>query len=281
MKFLLGVSTAILAVSMTAAALGACAPGATIEKLKVATSTSLLTYIVQQVGGDKVDVFHVVPESQHPGDFDARPGDVQRLAQASLFLVHGFPGETYVPGLVASASNPNLKVVTAQVDGNWMTPPVQLAATDKVAAALSEADPENGDLYESRATGYKERVRAKEAEVRNRLAGADIGSLKAISAGFQAGFAGWAGIKVVGTYATPESLTAQAVKELVDKGRAEGVNLIIDNVHSGKDAGRGLAEELGAKRIILVNFPGGFENTETWEKAMDYNVGEILKAAAR
>src|SRR3972149_11577472 len=112
MMFLRGVPPAIRAVSMTAAALGACAPGATIEKLKVATSTSLLTYIVQQVGGDKVDVFHVVPESQHPGDLDARPGDVQRLAQASLFLVHGFPGETYVPGLGASARNPNLKVVT-------------------------------------------------------------------------------------------------------------------------------------------------------------------------
>ena len=278
MRIVRGIIVAILIGATVGGALGACGPGDSSERLKIATSTSLLTYIVQQVGGDKVDVFNIVPESQHPGDFDARPGDVQRLAQSSLFLVHGFPGETYVPGLVASANNPNLKLTTIQVDGNWMTPPVQLVATDKVAAALSEADPQNRAAYESGAARYKERVRAKETEVRGKLVGANVGSLKAISSGFQAGFAGWAGIKVVGTYVTPESLTPQTIKDLVDKGRAEGVNLIIDNVHSGRDAGKGLAEDLGARRIVLVNFPGGLENTETWEKAIDYNVGEILKA---
>jgi zinc transport system substrate-binding protein len=52
-------------------------------------------------------------------------------------------------------------------------------------------------------------------------------------------------------------------------------------VHSGRDAGKGLAEELGARRIVLMYFPGGLDNTETWEKAIDYNVDQILKAAAR
>ena len=71
------------------------------------------------------------------------------------------------------------------------------------------------------------------------------------------------------------------VKELVDKGREVKVTLIIDNVQSGQDAGAGIAEELGCTRIILSNFPGCFENTETWEKAIDHNVKLILDSIAR
>ncbi len=272
------IGPSILILILLATLLGGCGPSAE-SRLKVVTSTSLLTYIVQQVAGNGVDVFNIVPAAQHPGDFDARPGDVQRLAAASLFLVHGFPGETYVPGMVAAASSPTLKVVTISVEGSWMTPAAQLAATDKVAAALSEIDPKNKDTYEKRAAQYETRVRAKDTEIKKKLAKADLTSLKAISSGFQAPFATWAGVKVIGTYLTPESLTPQAVKDLVDKGRTAGVNLIIDNVHSGSDAGKGLAEELGARRIILVYFPGGVVNTETWEKAIDYNVDQLLNAA--
>jgi zinc transport system substrate-binding protein len=270
----------VLILSLVTPIIGGCGPSQD-SRLKVVTSTSLLTYIVQEVAGVAVDVFNVVPAAQHPGDFDARPGDVQRLAAASLFLVHGFPGETYVPGMVAAANNPGLKVVTISVDGSWMTPAAQLAATDKVVATLIEAAPKDKDTFEKRAARYKDRVRAKETELRSRMAKADLTSLKAIASGFQAPFAAWAGIKVNGTYLTPESLTPQAVKDLVDKGRTAGVNVIIDNVHSGRDAGKCMAEELEARRIVLVYFPGGLDNTETWEKAIDYNVDQILKAAAR
>lgn len=246
-------------------------------KLEVATSTTLLAYITQQVGGDKVDVLNIVPASQHPGNFDAKPSDIAKLQKASLFLVHGFPGETYVPGIVQSANNPNLKLITISEDGSWMTPEVQIAATEKVAATLDEADPANKDFYDQRAGEYEARVRAKEAEVKSRLAQVDVSSLTAIASFFQAPFAQWAGISVVGTYMTAESLTPQVLKDLVDTGKAKGVNLIIDNVHSGADAGKGLAEELGAKRIVLVYFPGGFPNTDTWEKAIDYDVNQIVQ----
>jgi zinc transport system substrate-binding protein len=56
---------------------------------------------------------------------------------------------------------------------------------------------------------------------------------------------------------------------------------VIDNLQDGKDAGRGIAEDIGATQINLSNFPGGFENTETWEKAIDRNVDLLLKAIGR
>jgi zinc transport system substrate-binding protein len=260
-------------------ALGGCAPAGT-AKLKVITSTSLLTYIVERVGGDMVDVVNIVPSAQHPGDFDAKPGDIQKLADADLFLLHGWPGEKFVPDLIASADNPDLTVVEISLEGNWMTPPLQLAAADQVAAALSQVDSEHSATYQESAAEYKEKIVAKEAGIKAKLAEANLSDVNVMCVFWQAGFVKWAGLNVVATYGDPDSLTPKVVKELVDQGRAEKVTLIIDNLHSGKDAGKAIAEELGSKRIILSNFPGGFDNTETWEKAIDRNIELILEAIA-
>jgi len=270
----------VLLLTAGVALLGGCA-GAPSTKLSVVTSTSLLAYIVQQIGGADVAMSNMVPAAQHPGDFDPKPSDIQKLASAQLFLVHGFPGETYVPEVVAAANNPALKVVTVSENGSWMTPEVQIDAAGRVADALAAALPANAEVFRTRAAQYQDRVRAKEAEVKARLAQSSVGAVKAISAVQQAGTAQWMGVTVVCTYASPEALTPQAVKDLVDKGRAAGVTLVIDNVHSGKDAGKGLAEELGAQRVVLVYFPGGVDGTETWEKAFDYDVNQVLEAIGK
>ncbi len=257
--------------------LGACTPAETAQ-LKVITSTSLLTYIVEQVGGDLVDVVNIIPPTQHPGDFDAKPGDIQKLADAAVFFVHGWPGEMFVPDLVASANNPDLTVVEISIPGNWMTPPVQLEATDKVTAALSQVDAKNSSTYQKSAEEYKRKVLAKEAEIKAKLTQVNLSDINVMGTFWQGGFIKWAGLNLVDTYGDPDSLTPQVMKELVDKGREQNVTLIIDNLHSGRDAGKAIAAELGCARIILSNFPGGFDNTETWEKAIDHNIELILEA---
>ena len=117
--------------------------GSNGTQLKVVTSTSHLKQLVQTIGGDLVDVINIVPAASHPGDFDASPGDIRKLADADLFLWHNWPGEVYVPGLIESADNPDMEVITIEIEGSWMTPPVQLQAIDKVADALSQVDADN------------------------------------------------------------------------------------------------------------------------------------------
>ncbi len=260
--------------------LGGCAPADT-SKLKVVTSTSLLAQIVERVGGDRVDVVNIIPPAQCPGHFDVKPSDIQKLADADLFLLHGWQGEMFAQDLIASADNPDLTVVKIDIPGNWMTPPVQLAAIEEIAAILCQADDGNSAAYRSSASELKGVVEAKEAEIEAKLAEADLSSVNVMCADMQVGFVQWMGFNLVASYGRPDSLTPQVVKELVDKGRAEKVTLIIDNLQSGQDAGKGIAEELGCKRVVLSNFPGGFDNTETWEKAIDRNIELILEVIAQ
>jgi zinc transport system substrate-binding protein len=270
--------TAFLVLSLVVGILaGGCSPGSS-EKLKVVTSTSLMTYIVEQIGGDNIEAINLVPPNQHPGNFDVKPDDIQKLSTAKLFILHGWPGETYVDKLVAAAGNPNLKVVKATTNGNWMIPSVQSAATDNVLNALSEIDPANTDAYKKAADAYKKRITAKESDIKNRLNGANVSKINVIASARQADFLQWAGFNVVANFASVQALTPQVVKELVDKGKAGNVTLVINNLQDGQDAGKAIAEEIGAKNINLSNFPGGFSGTETWEKAIDYNVILLLNA---
>ncbi len=273
--------TAILLLSLAATSLlGGCSPVGT-SKLKVVTSTSLIAQIAERVGGNEVDVVNIIPPSQCPGHFDVKPGDIQRLADADLFCLHGWQGEMFSEELIASADNPDLTVVKIDVQGNWMTPLVQLEATDKITDALCQVDAENCSVYQESAAELKGIIEAKEAEIEARLNQANLSGANVMCADMQVGFVGWAGFNIVATYGRPDSLTPQVVRELVDTGRAENVTLIIDNLQSGQDAGKGVAEELGCRRIIISNFPGGFDNTETWEKAIDRNVELILGVMAQ
>ena len=279
------VLTAILVLSLAILSVPGGCTAVSPSKLKVVTSTSLIAQIVERVGGEGVDVVNIIPPAQCPGHFDVKPGDIQKLAEADLFLLHGWQGEKFSQKLIDSANNPDLTVVTLEIpsnpESNWMTPSVQQEAIDRITAALSQVDSKNSSAYQGSAAEYRGIIESKAAEIKGRLAGENLSDINVICSGMQAAFLRWAGLNIVATYGRPDSLTPQVVKELVDKGREAKVTLIIENMQSGRDAGAGVAEELGAQRIILSNFPGGFENTETWEKAIDYNIELILEAIAQ
>ncbi|MBA7695027.1 hypothetical protein ES703_103644 [subsurface metagenome] len=185
--------------------------------------------------------------------------------------------------LIASANNPDLTVVVPKIDipGSWMAPPVQLEAIDAITVILSQVDEKNSSAYQKSAAELRGKFEAKEAEIEAKLAKEDLASINVMCNEMLVEFVEWTGLNVIATYGRPDSLTPQVVKELVDTGREENVALIIDNLQSGQDTGAGIAEELGCRRIILSNFPGGFDDTETWEKAIDKNIELILEAIAQ
>jgi zinc transport system substrate-binding protein len=251
-------------------------------KLKVVTSTSLIAQIVERVGGDKVDVVNIIPPGQCPGHFDTTPGDIQKLADADLFLLHGWQGEVFSEELIESANNQSLTVVRLNVqvgeNMNWMAPPVQAVAVDKIIDALTQVDEANADEYRNAADTYKAQIVEKGNQAKASLVEVNPASINVLCSDQQAGFIGWAGFNIVSVFGRPETLTPQVVKDLVDEGRANNVVLVIDNMQSGKDAGAAVAEELSSSRVILSNFPGGYENTSTWEDTIDYNVELLIEA---
>lgn len=251
------------------------------RQLKVVVTTSLLGSLVERLGGSRVELTVITAPAACPGEFDVTPGQVKATSQAALFLKHGWPGEAFTEGLLKAANNPKLKVVTIELPGNWMTPPIQADGVKAVAQALAEVDPENGDLYRKNAQPLLDIIQRKGEEMRTKLQAAETGKVSVLCSDQQAGFVTWAGFQVAGTYGRPADLTPEKVRELVAKGREVKVALVVDNLQSGPQAGAQMAQELGAVQVTLSNFPGGFEGTETWEKAIERNIELLLEALGR
>ena len=255
----------------------ACTP-APVPKLGVVTTTSLLGSIVERVGKEKVEVTIITAPATCPGEYDVKPSQIEATAEAKLLFMHGWPGEAFVEGLLEAAKNPELRVESIELKGNWMTPPIQAQGAERVTAVLSEVDPANKEFYQANAEALLEVIQSKGQELKAKLEAAKVGEVKVISMMHQAAFLKWAGFNVVATYPRPADLTPKKVKGLVDKGREAGVALIVDNLQSGPEAGVEMAQEIGAVHVTLSNFVGGFEGTETWEKAVDKNVDLLLEA---
>jgi zinc transport system substrate-binding protein len=181
--------------------------------------------------------------------------------------------------LVEAADNTNLVIKVIDVPDMPMVPEIQAETTDKIAQALGEIDPENSAYYQEKAAERTQGILVKGDEVRDTLQAANVSGTNVLCVEYQAGFAEWAGFNVVDTYGRPEDLSVADVEELVVEAKEAGVALVIDNLQSGATAtSEAMAEDIGAIQVTISNFPGGFENTGTWQKAIDKNA-ELLLAA--
>jgi zinc transport system substrate-binding protein len=263
-----------------AASVVSCAPEKKAD-LNIVTSTSIIANIVENIGGDHVSVVNIIPPAQCPGHFDIKPGDIKKLANASIFFFHGWQGEKFSDDIIKSANNPNLIVEKLDIDGNWMVPSVQVTAAEKIGGIMGDVDTVNKATYDQNIAAYQNYVENKETELKGKLSKLDVSNINVLCADQQEGFINWMGLNVVSIFGRPETLTPQIIQELVDKGKDSNVVLVIDNLQSGPDAGKAIAQELGCARVILSNFPGGFEGINTWDGTIDKNIELILTALGK
>jgi ABC-type Zn uptake system ZnuABC Zn-binding protein ZnuA len=243
-------------------------------------ASSFITNIIQDVAGGKVEPRTLIPPGMCPSHYDVKPGDIVALANSKALLIHNYQvNYENITGLIEATENPDFIIRIIDIAGNWMTPPVQAEAVDKIAQALSGIDQENAAHYQEKAAERAQAILAKGKEVEDRLLEVGIEEVKVICADKQKGFVEWAGFDVAVVLGRPEDLSVAEVAELIVEAKEAGVALVIDNLQSGATTtSAAMAQDIGAIQVTISNFPGGFENTETWEKAIDKNVDLLLEA---
>jgi zinc transport system substrate-binding protein len=246
----------------------------------IMAGSSLIANIIQDVAGDKLETRTLIPPGTCPGHYDVKPSEIVALNNSKALFIHNFQ-QTYenVTGAIEAVENSDLIIVVLNVTGNWMVPSVQAEAVGKIAQALGEINPENAAYYQGKAAARAQDILEKGEDVKERLLEADVEQVKVICAAMQEGFVRWAGFDLVGTFGRPEDLTPAQKAELIDQAREAGVALVIDNLQSGSTTlGASMEQDIEAITVTISNFPGGLQNTETWEKAIDKNVDLLLNA---
>ena len=246
----------------------------------IMAGSSHIANIIEDVADGKLETRALIPPGVCPGHYDLKPSDIETLANSEALFIHNYQ-QNYenITGAIAAAENPDLIITVLNVTGNWMVPAVQAEAVDKIGQALGEIDPENAAYYEGKAAERAQAILTKGEEVQERLLDAGVDGVKVLCAEMQQGFVNWAGFDIVATFGRPEDISPTDKAQLVTEAKQAGVTLIIDNLQSGSATlGASIEQDVEAIPVTISNFPGGLENTETWEKAIDKNVDLLLEA---
>ena len=141
------------------------------DKLRVVTTIGMITDIVKNVGGERVEVTGLMGPGVDPHLYKASAGDVQRLTSAQLIFYNGLHLESKMGDILAKMSGDTKTVaVTDAVDRSLLlTPPeyegqydphlwfdvtLWMKAVGKVRDTLSEFDSDNTLMYWSNAERY-------------------------------------------------------------------------------------------------------------------------------
>ncbi len=165
--------------------IGGCAtpaPTAPSGKLRVVSTVSPITNIIQNVGGDRIEAIGIVPEGVNSHTFEPAPSDARLLAQADIIFVNGLFLEEPTIKLAEANKREGVEIVSLgeqtvtpeeyvfdfsfpKEAGNpnphlWMNPLYAARYAELVAESLAAKDPANADFYRSNAVAFGERIDA-------------------------------------------------------------------------------------------------------------------------
>jgi len=137
------------------------------QKLVAVTTLTVLADLIQQVGGDKVQVKALVPPGGEVHTYQPTPDDIKSVAQAGIVFYNGAHLEEWLDETIRSAGKPNLPIVVLS-DGLslitesgtepnphlWLDVGNAKAYVEKVRDGLSRVDGANAGYYADRAKSY-------------------------------------------------------------------------------------------------------------------------------
>ena len=298
----LGLKQSILAIAAFAVVVAACGstgPGSgapASDEFKVVATTTVFADMIRNVAGDRAVVDSIIPPGAGPEDYEPKPDDARKLADADLVVSNGVGLDDFLDGLIEAAgeaSAPRLVLAdgleTIAVDGEenphfWLDPTIVADHyVPAIEARLGELDPAGSDAYAANAAAYIEQIRAMDAMNQAKVDTIPAADRKLVT--FHDAFPYFAahyGFELVGVIVenVGQEPTASELAALVETVKATGVKAVFSEAQFSPDLARTLADEAGVTEVVttLYNDTVGPPPTDTYLKMMEWNVDEIVKA---
>ncbi|WP_245833238.1 metal ABC transporter solute-binding protein, Zn/Mn family [Oceanobacillus timonensis] len=167
-------------------------------KLQVVGDFSILSDIVEQVGGDQVDVYNIIPAGEEPHEWDPSPDDTKNTADADAFFYFGWnleglegDNENWVYKLLNAADkNKDNDNVFALSDGleqkelgglkenegtvnphAFISPKAGIEMAENARDALIEMDPDNEEVYEENTDAFLNELQDMDQQYEEKIGG--------------------------------------------------------------------------------------------------------------
>lgn len=158
------------------------------EKFSVVTTNSILQDMVEQVGGDDVDVYSMVPRGTDPHEYEPKPEDIRATTGADVIFHNGLNLETGGNGwftkLMETANKRDGEEVfsasehvepmhlTSEGKENeedphaWLDMQNGIKYVEQITSVLKKKDAKNADAYQERADKYIAELNKLDAEAK-------------------------------------------------------------------------------------------------------------------
>ncbi len=279
------------------------------DKIRVVATIPDLKSLAEAVGGDLVEVETLARGTQNAHEVEVRPSLMLKLRRADVLIENGLELDTWVDVVVQGANNPRvvrgapgvidasrgvpvLDVPTTRVDRSMgdvhplgnphysLDPGMAPIVTQNIVDGLARVAPQHRATFERNRQQFL--VRLEEAMTGWRRTLEPFRGSKAVTyhPDFTTYFLTRFGLVQVGTVEErpgippgPEYLT-----RLIRRMKDERVKVIIAPPWSDQKLAARVAEEAGAKVLVLASMVGGVKGADTYFSAIDYNVKMLAQA---
>ena len=163
------------------------------DKLQVAASFYPMAEFARNVGGDRAEVFVLVPDGAEAHDWEPSPTDLTRLGRAQVFVYNGVV-EPWAKQALTALSERKILAMQAglglyeragevheeehhehdhgcthgkQDPHVWISPKKAIVQVERIASVLCEADEKNAKYYQDNSAKYVEQLKALDTQLIN------------------------------------------------------------------------------------------------------------------
>jgi len=270
-------------------------PLALTMPVKVVATLPILKEFAEQVGREHVQVTSLISGFESEHSYSPKPSDLKAIGEARLLLEIGLGLEIWVGGLVKNAANPRLRVVTTSHDisiirdasepnspGNphiWLDPENAKIMTRHIANGLMEADPSHTTEYRTNLEAYVQRLSDSERELQRLVA--TLGDRRIVTSHpAWPYFARRFGFRIEGEIVGQVGAepTAAHLARLAHRMKSEKIKVIVSEPQLNQKVAQALAEETGARIVLLSPLPGAIKGTETYLSMLRHDIATLVDA---
>lgn len=286
-------------------------------RLSVAATTSIVADVVQQIGGDSINIHQVIPNGTDPHSFSPTPRDLSQISGVKVVFVNGAGLEetllkvlkNTVPDatlIEVSQNNPLIEGhehqhgdeagmgethTTEGEEGHpldphtWTDPNNVMQWVDIIVTELSRLDPAHQQMYQKNGEAYKEQLKEADRWIQEQVAQIPAENRKLVTDHLAWGyFAKRYGFEQIGAiipgFSTLAEPSAQEIAALEEQIRSQNIRAIFVGNQSNPALAKRIAEDTGAKVVPL--YVGTLSDSDgpaaTYLAYLRYNVNAIVDA---
>jgi ABC-type Zn uptake system ZnuABC Zn-binding protein ZnuA len=277
-------------------------------QIQIVASTTIIADVVDNIGGDHLELAELIPLGSDPHAYQPTPGDLQVLYGADLILLNGFDLEAELEDILAPVSHSvpvislseGLRARTLEGDAThseiathsdgldphvWFDPILVSYWVDRIEQSLSRLDPAHAEEFQVNTKRYQDELSELDQWIAEQVSSLPSDQRKLVLDHLVLGyFADHYGFKMLNAlipgFSTAAEASPREIAELSDMILAEGVPAIFIGVDTNPRLAEQIAGDLDIQVIELYTSSLGPVGgpADSYLEMMQYNVLAIKQA---